>query len=109
MPNKYRITSYNVCYTKLLRNSTVVGVLHDFLPESYFFINSNAFYYVITSYSIHYTKLYDEIPNIILFPAQFVGTDDIVQSTEFTLNSAAYKLDTYLPATASEIVSYNFV
>ena len=54
-----RITSYNVCYTKLLRsvtggiktavnlgatNSVTVGV------------NTS----VITSYSIHYTKLYEE-------------------------------------------------
>ena len=55
-----RITSYNVCYTKLLRDrrrrgdgpgqgrvGAVIGAeRHPVLP-------------VITSYSIHYTKLYD--------------------------------------------------
>ncbi|WP_428999872.1 radical SAM protein [Streptomyces cyaneogriseus] len=45
-----RITSYNVCYTKLLRFAlpAVLGVQRHLLDEA-----------VITSYSIHYTKLYD--------------------------------------------------
>ena len=46
-----RITSYNVCYTKLLRKYVDP------------FINNRNLLYevfsVITSYSIHYTKLYD--------------------------------------------------
>ena len=51
-----RITSYNVCYTKLLRlvarvdrdtGARVRGALVD--PQAF----------VITSYSIHYTKLYE--------------------------------------------------
>ena len=42
-----RITSYNVCYTKLLR------LTESNHPD---FFGKN---YVITSYSIHYTKLYD--------------------------------------------------
>ena len=46
-----RITSYNVCYTKLLRVGLVAGGYKDALLG---FDRS-----VITSYSIHYTKLYD--------------------------------------------------
>ena len=49
-----RITSYNVCYTKLLRYRHSwhrYRVLPRNLPLSY--------RHVITSYSIHYTKLYD--------------------------------------------------
>ena len=41
-----RITSYNVCYTKLLRSQ-----LTGMAPKVAML--------VITSYSIHYTKLYD--------------------------------------------------
>ena len=54
----FRITSYNVCYTKLLRVGT------DYVSSS----RPNpctacfAHCYVITSYSIHYTKLYDYHP-----------------------------------------------
>ena len=48
-----RITSYNVCYTKLLRNSDSDLCLYD-LVESRDIPSP-----VITSYSIHYTKLYD--------------------------------------------------
>ena len=44
-----RITSYNVCYTKLLRTA-----LHLLLSPV-----GAAIPCVITSYSIHYTKLYD--------------------------------------------------
>ena len=49
-----RITSYNVCYTKLLRvfnpieNKPVVVDNEEFISKC-----------VITSYSIHYTKLYE--------------------------------------------------
>ena len=80
-----RITSYNVCYTKLLRKvaltrfddrirvagtaelagfdaaipqarqDTITMVLRDLFPEGGDFSQAN----VITSYSIHYTKLYD--------------------------------------------------
>ena len=41
-----RITSYNVCYTKLLRFD---AYRYELRTEMF----------VITSYSIHYTKLYD--------------------------------------------------
>ena len=62
-----RITSYNVCYTKLLRNRVLdfyrnrtkrpIRAIYTYgggalLPG----LNT---YIVITSYSIHYTKLYD--------------------------------------------------
>ena len=45
-----RITSYNVCYTKLLRSG---GGEHH--------VDGGALLkdFVITSYSIHYTKLYE--------------------------------------------------
>ena len=52
-----RITSYNVCYTKLLRNK--------WRDAGYWLLPllavMGAFWFrrVITSYSIHYTKLYD--------------------------------------------------
>ena len=42
-----RITSYNVCYTKLLRFANRQSLLHNLC--------------VITSYSIHYTKLYEDL------------------------------------------------
>ena len=42
-----RITSYNVCYTKLLRDGY------------YDFKKAQGYSDVITSYSIHYTKLYE--------------------------------------------------
>ena len=80
--NHTRITSYNVCYTKLLRfakrqPNTVsafgmsVGSIKTFEDPGYiFFVDSNAFVFhqdldpcVITSYSIHYTKLY-ELPKV---------------------------------------------
>ena len=44
-----RITSYNVCYTKLLREKTLRAKIDMTHPNLV----------VITSYSIHYTKLYD--------------------------------------------------
>ena len=46
-----RITSYNVCYTKLLRYHVL-----DFRGQG---IEEPSI--VITSYSIHYTKLYDQV------------------------------------------------
>ena len=53
----YRITSYNVCYTKLLRrnhpNSSSPSWVRKFPKAGY---NDE---FVITSYSIHYTKLYE--------------------------------------------------
>ena len=61
-----RITSYNVCYTKLLRNkyhAMTRGVLMQSEdPEATlksFGINRQYAILVITSYSIHYTKLYE--------------------------------------------------
>ena len=61
-----RITSYNVCYTKLLRSmSTVVslsgGALVANLISVILLISETLRQTVITSYSIHYTKLYDAI------------------------------------------------
>ena len=65
-----RITSYNVCYTKLLRSRVRVLVTYDFrfsLPV-WFGINiplaSTSEMVVITSYSIHYTKLYEILLSI---------------------------------------------
>ena len=45
-----RITSYNVCYTKLLRFGPEKGSVHRVAEK----VKA-----VITSYSIHYTKLYE--------------------------------------------------
>ena len=59
----HRITSYNVCYTKLLRSSITfffLLILHLPLINSILMETSESFdEIVITSYSIHYTKLYD--------------------------------------------------
>ena len=57
-----RITSYNVCYTKLLRS--LVAILdadkEGFLrSESAIMQVAGRTARVITSYSIHYTKLYE--------------------------------------------------
>ena len=64
----FRITSYNVCYTKLLRmgifagsgvgKSTLLGMIAKEVKAD---INVIALVGVITSYSIHYTKLYELI------------------------------------------------
>ena len=56
-----RITSYNVCYTKLLRKMRLVadmvrGMEVNRALDVLKFSSKEA---VITSYSIHYTKLYD--------------------------------------------------
>ena len=65
----FRITSYNVCYTKLLRTksqglyigASLEGAVIE--PDN----QRNKIYYgravtlVITSHSIHYTKLYDSM------------------------------------------------
>ena len=62
----YRITSYNVCYTKLLRDEQEI---HKYEAGSVLKIpfqtkmnvgNKDADVLVITSYSIHYTKLYEK-------------------------------------------------
>ena len=54
-----RITSYNVCYTKLLR----AAKQRDISVSEFFAKNRHLLGFdnpsVITSYSIHYTKLYD--------------------------------------------------
>ena len=82
-----RITSYNVCYTKLLRagNAAADGVdlaghlvadldlgapvvEHHELRRGNHVQSGNAFQRVITSYSIHYTKLYEDV--------QWDGTHD---------------------------------
>ena len=59
---EHRITSYNVCYTKLLRCDEGDGrhfqVLHR-IREAPDHLER-----VITSYSIHYTKLYDQAPEV---------------------------------------------
>ena len=70
----YRITSYNVCYTKLLRSSSSGARLSRSLwtgsttdtagrPASRASPPTSRPGYrcVITSYSIHYTKLYDQL------------------------------------------------
>ena len=103
---KYRITSYNVCYTKLLRKETAYNIRSAFpnadiynvyglteasprvayLPPEYFnqypesvgiplnftkikvIDMDSGIEHVITSYSIHYTKLYDAYDLIYIFP-----------------------------------------
>ena len=64
-----RITSYNVCYTKLLRDfATLKNAIHlDSMDINGLIQAELAMKGVITSYSIHYTKLYemsDELGNI---------------------------------------------
>ena len=68
-----RITSYNVCYTKLLRPALKVAVVGHTDTTGAFTYNLDLSrrraesmvneliraHGVITSYSIHYTKLYD--------------------------------------------------
>ena len=65
-----RITSYNVCYTKLLRPRTLKRLLAEHGPdwparvlaavrEGQPFAEAFRAATVITSYSIHYTKLYE--------------------------------------------------
>ena len=68
-----RITSYNVCYTKLLRISVLeikdFGLINNisvfpnpttqFVTISIQEFEGLEYQFVITSYSIHYTKLYD--------------------------------------------------
>ena len=55
--SRSRITSYNVCYTKLLRVQGA-GVARAVAHENHV-ARDDARALVITSYSIHYTKLYD--------------------------------------------------
>ena len=59
-----RITSYNVCYTKLLRATAIAKADLIVTELAVFSIGENGLILeeidsVITSYSIHYTKLYD--------------------------------------------------
>ena len=63
-----RITSYNVCYTKLLRfdwgavaSLPWVWVEHGSPPYDTLLREFGRLRLVITSYSIHYTKLYDSM------------------------------------------------
>ena len=60
-----RITSYNVCYTKLLRDGLIVDEarMRRNLDMTHGLIVAEAVMMglVITSYSIHYTKLYEGI------------------------------------------------
>ena len=89
-----RITSYNVCYTKLLRyrlkctcnnygNSQIKHIaFHNKRLKfiNYFHtkkvkLNSN-YLYVITSYSIHYTKLYDTLADNREIEAEHLILDD---------------------------------
>ena len=61
-----RITSYNVCYTKLLRVLDAAKLFshQSYLPEAspwQFEPWQLQCVYVITSYSIHYTKLYENM------------------------------------------------
>ena len=73
-PDIFRITSYNVCYTKLLRVVYGVGLsvrddIRSTITTTSLLTTSDKAYSkvdlnsstasVITSYSIHYTKLYD--------------------------------------------------
>ena len=60
-----RITSYNVCYTKLLRMDMLeyepdkLYKLGKIPQYAYVHVSLKLHNYVITSYSIHYTKLYE--------------------------------------------------
>ena len=83
----HRITSYNVCYTKLLRpkakadlgdirldelRTVVVEICEhglDLSPTSEVLLEES----VITSYSIHYTKLYDILCKLRLRFARLSG------------------------------------
>ena len=59
-----RITSYNVCYTKLLRQpSEPGGPAGTYIDMMRYDVSTMVG--VITSYSIHYTKLYEVSP---IFP-----------------------------------------
>ena len=80
----HRITSYNVCYTKLLRRRALLaedledllgldrelrlavawallGATRSVLPADFPRLQEVSLDGVITSYSIHYTKLYEEL------------------------------------------------
>ena len=64
----HRITSYNVCYTKLLRPILIVFAIGVAIAaERYITLtlvtknNQAVWDRVITSYSIHYTKLYEAL------------------------------------------------
>ena len=59
-----RITSYNVCYTKLLRLELADDLGFPLLVRPSYVLGGQKMKIVITSYSIHYTKLYDHLTNI---------------------------------------------
>ena len=69
MEKKARITSYNVCYTKLLRDAGktttterilfYTGISHKIGEVHEGEATMDWMEHVITSYSIHYTKLYE--------------------------------------------------
>ena len=61
-----RITSYNVCYTKLLRSEIVFDLYCGVGTIGMYVAKGAKKVYVITSYSIHYTKLYEvDIPKVL--------------------------------------------
>ena len=94
----HRITSYNVCYTKLLRfapypdgfsfNSAIVdgSKIYEIsfrpkLPQEPVFKGK---FCVITSYSIHYTKLYDGVHG-----QNLMGRRHVVHVVPFTVGGGA--------------------
>ena len=54
-----RITSYNVCYRKLLREQSIHQPFICSILSFFQIVNTGKDFCVITSYSIHYTKLYE--------------------------------------------------
>ena len=86
--DRNRITSYNVCYTKLLRTTfaaftAFAGSLS--MEKQAYAVTSTSLGSrpVITSYSIHYTKLYDDVTAYACFsidkdPAKAVNAAKVV-------------------------------
>ena len=93
-----RITSYNVCYTKLLRDVEFNReLLVQLLEDEYELVTAadgaegltmvekerpDLILIVITSYSIHYTKLYDDDlyrrpPRIMIFPIRILREAEV--------------------------------
>ena len=70
-----RITSYNVCYTKLLR---VSPRCISSVPSNCASHRETATETVITSYSIHYTKLYESVGNRGFFLELFIHRRDVI-------------------------------
>ena len=111
----FRITSYNVCYTKLLRNLFIEAGLDGNVlyfkadperdeayrqrlkGEAYFlraWIHFDLLRRVITSYSIHYTKLYENTDGV--HPALHLSNNkhDDQRSTYSVRSSAFLRLKT---------------